>query len=326
MDQRVADGYRRFARVEAHGASPIYEDWAQGIAADPELVELIAKLPRNKQQPNLIFAAARWLGCPVASYAALRPWLLAHWSDVAPVVMSRATQTNEAGRCAVLLPLLRQIPGPLALIEVGASAGLCLYPDLYSYCYTTASETVELDPAGGPSTVQLPCRIDNAPVPDRLPEVVYRGGVDLNPIDVRNTADLDWLETLIWPEHQARRDRLHAAAAIAAANPAELMRGDLIDSLPGLVDAAPPEATVVVFHTAVLNYLDPPRRQQFVDLVTSMPAVTWISNEGATVLPSIAQQVDIPADGRMIVALNGRAAALAGPHGQTYERIATPRT
>lgn len=140
------------------------------------------------------------------------------------------------------------------------------------------------------------------------------------------SADLDWLETLIWPEHQARRDRLHAAAAIAAANPAELMRGDLIDSLPGLVDAAPPEATVVVFHTAALNYLDPPRRQQFVDLVTSMPAVTWISNEGATVLPSIAQQVDIPADGRMIVALNGRAAALAGPHGQTYERIATPRT
>lgn len=261
MDQRVAQGYRRFAGVEAHGVSPVYEDWAQGVAADPGLIELIAALPRNKQQPNLIFAAARWLGCPVAPYAAFRPWLLAHWNDVVPVVMSRATQTNEAGRCAVLLPLLSQIPGPLALIEVGASAGLCLYPDLYSYRYSyrydTGATTVTLDPAGGPSTVQLPCRIDNAPVPDRLSEVIYRGGVDLNPMDVGNTADLEWLETLIWPEHQARRDRLHAAAAIAAANPAKLMRGDLIDNLPGLVAAAPPEATVVVFHTAVLNYLDP---------------------------------------------------------------------
>lgn len=56
-----------------------------------------------------------------------------------------------------------------------------------------------------------------------------------------------------------------------------------------------------------------------------MPAVTWISNEGAAVLPSIAQQVDVPAEGRMIIAINGTAVALAGPHGQTYEPIATPR-
>ena len=319
----MVDGYRRFAQLEAHHESPTYQDWAQGIAADAELVELIAVLPQNKQQPNLIFAAARWLGCPVASYARVRHWLLAHWSEIALVVMRRAIQTNEAGRCAVLLPLLSQVPGPLALIEVGASAGLCLYPDLYSYRYETDSTTVTLDPADGPSTVQLPCRINAAAMPGRLPEVVYRGGLDLNPIDVHNNADLEWLEALIWPEHQIRRDRLHAAAAIAAANPAELVRGDLIDDLPRLVDAAPPAATVVVFHTAVLAYLHPQRRQQFVDLMTSMPAVTWISSEGAAVLPSIAaqisDQIDVSADGRMILALDGTAIALVGSHGQTYE-------
>lgn len=323
----MAEGYRRFASMEAHGVSVTYENWAEGIAADPELVGLIAALPRTKQQPNLVFAAARWLGCPVAAYTQVRPWLLAHWADVVPVVLRRATQTNEAGRCAVLLPLLSRLPGPLALIEVGASAGLCLYPDLYSYRYQTGSTTAALDPAAGPSTVQLPCRIENAAAPHRLPEVVYRGGVDLNPIDVHNTADLNWLETLIWPEHQARRDRLHAAAAIVAA---EVVRGDLVEELPRLVDAAPSEATVVVFHTAVLAYLDPQRRQQFVDLVTSMPAVTWISNEGATVLPAIAEQIkdqiDVPVDGRMIVALDGTAVALAGPHGQTYEPLPSRRT
>ncbi len=40
--------------------------------------------------------------------------------------MSKRTQTNEPGRCAVLLPLLAALPQPLALLEVGASAGLCL--------------------------------------------------------------------------------------------------------------------------------------------------------------------------------------------------------
>jgi Uncharacterized protein conserved in bacteria (DUF2332) len=34
----------------------------------------------------------------------------------------RATQTNEAGRCAVLLPVLAALPQPLALLDVGASA------------------------------------------------------------------------------------------------------------------------------------------------------------------------------------------------------------
>ena len=42
---------------------------------------------------------------------------------------TRATQTNEAGRCAILLPVLAALPQPLALLDVGASAGLCLYRD-----------------------------------------------------------------------------------------------------------------------------------------------------------------------------------------------------
>ena len=44
-------------------------------------------------------------------------------------MMVRSTQTNEAGRCAALLPVLALLPQPLALLEVGTSAGLCLFPD-----------------------------------------------------------------------------------------------------------------------------------------------------------------------------------------------------
>ena len=42
---------------------------------------------------------------------------------------ARRTQTNEPARCAVLLPALAQLPEPLALVDVGASAGLTMLFD-----------------------------------------------------------------------------------------------------------------------------------------------------------------------------------------------------
>lgn len=116
MTQVLADGYRRFAELEAAGVSEIYFDWATGIADDPAVLDLIAALPGIKRQPNLVFAAARFLGAPAGPYSDFRDWLIEHWEAVIPVIMVRSTQTNEAARCAVLLPVLEQLDGPLALI------------------------------------------------------------------------------------------------------------------------------------------------------------------------------------------------------------------
>ena len=301
--------------------SPVFFDWASSIAEDTDVLDLLGSLPRHKRQPNLVFAAARLKGAPVGPYAVFRPWLRAHWADVEPVVLERSTQTNEAGRCAVLLPVLSRLEGPLALIEAGASAGLCLYPDKYSYRYRAGDNIVSLDPGDGPSTVELSCQIDPVSVPERLPEVVSRSGVDLNPLDARDPSAVEWLETLIWPEHDARRIRLRAAAAVASTDPPTLLRGDLIETIPTLVAEAPRGARVVVFHSAVLVYLEPERRAQFVELMRSMPDVTWVSNEGEHVLPEIAEQVTVPVRGRTILSVDGQAQALVGPHGQSYEGL-----
>src|SRR5690606_27984331 len=131
----TAQRYRAFAEVEARGLSDCYEGWALGVADDAATVALIDELPPAKRQPNLVFSAARLLGAPVSGFADFRGWLVANWREVARVCLSRSTQTNEPGRCATLLPALAAVPGPLALIEVGASAGLCLYPNQYSYRY-----------------------------------------------------------------------------------------------------------------------------------------------------------------------------------------------
>ncbi|WP_448263622.1 DUF2332 domain-containing protein [Microbacterium aurum] len=325
MIQVLADGYRRFAELEAAGISEIYYDWAKAIADDPAVLSLIAALPGTKRQPNLVFAAARFLGAPVELYPGFRAWLIEHWESVVPVIMTRSTQTNEAARCAVLLPVLEQLDGPLALIEAGAAGGLVLYPDRYSYSYSYTvdgtTDLVRLDPSTGPSPVELPCTIDAASVPSRLPEVEWRAGVDLNPLDVADPDQLAWLETLVWPEHSERRDRLHLAAALVAANPPHLVAGDIIDEIPALIEQAPAGSHIVVFHSAVLVYLSEERRAEFARLMQSMGDVTWISNEGAGVLPFITNQVTEDIRGRTILARDGQPVALVGPHGQSFERV-----
>ncbi|MFE3758672.1 DUF2332 domain-containing protein [Nocardia tengchongensis] len=322
MDGETSRRYRRFAEFEARGSSPCYELWALGIAADPELLTLIGQLPLEKQQPNLMLTAARFLGVGEVSFAEFRAWVMRHWDVLAQEILRRRTQTNEVGRASVLLPVLAQLPGPLALIEVGASAGLCLYPDLFSYRYDNRGA---LDPAGGVSDVELRCvTTGEPPIPGRLPEVVWRGGVDLNPLDVTDAEQMRWLEYLVWPGQPERLQRLRAAVAIAQAQPAAIKTGDLNETVAELVSAAPAEATVVVFHSAVLAYLSVEERERFERMVRGLRC-HWVSNEGCGVIGSVAERLPVPASetpGRFVVALDGVPLGYAGAHGQSLDWFA----
>ncbi|SIN73283.1 DUF2332 domain-containing protein [Agromyces cerinus] len=320
----TADRYRSFAEVEARGMSATYEAWAAGVATDASTLALIDELPPPKRQPNLVFSAARLLGAPSGAYPAFAEWLAEHWGAVREVALTHATQTNEAARCALHLPVLGSIEGPIALIEVGASAGLCLYPDRYSYRYAGHPQ---LDPVDGPSAVVLDCELRGdvpTPVPAGMPEVVWRAGIDLHPLDVRSAADVDWLDALVWPEHDDRRARLRAAAEIAARTPPLLVSGDLNEHLAALAASAPSDATLVVFHTAVLMYLDEAGRDAFVEQVSELPG-HWLSVEGRSVVRGIRVRDDVPNESSdLVLAVDGVQRAWAHPHGRAVTWAANP--
>jgi hypothetical protein len=313
------DLYRRFAETEARGWSPTYEDWSLGVAADPDLLARLDDLPTPKRQPNLLFAAARYLGIPAGPYTDFRGAVRDRWAEVSAVIRTKRTQTNEPNRCATLLPLLAALPQPLALLEVGASAGLCLYPDRYSYRYTGHPR---IDPDTGPSAAVLDCALTGpAPIPRRLPEVVWRAGIDLNPLDVHVEDDVRWLETLVWPEQDHRRARLAAAVDIARADPPHLVAGDLNEHLTALAAEKPAGATLVVFHTAVLGYLDTDGRAAFVETVKGLDA-RWIANEVDGVFPVTAPPPPTPDQLTPLVTLDGDPVAYAAPHGQSLHWFA----
>lgn len=314
----TAAWYHRFAEIEAPGRSALFEEWATGVADDAGLLELLGELPRPKRQPNLLFACARLVGCPLGPYVDWRGWLIAHWPEVRSEMLVRATQTNEPRRCAVLLPLLAQVDGPIALLEVGASAGLCLYPDRYSYSY----DGRRVDPESGPSTVLLDCvTTGDPPIPTRLPQIAWRAGLDLNPLDVNDPDDMTWLETLIWPEQHERLARIRAAMEIVRADPPTIRRGDAIDDLPALVAEAPSDVALVIVSSAAIVYQMPEPRARFIDYVRSLNA-TWISNEGAGIVPVAAARLagrveHVP--GQLLLAKNEQPKAFTGPHGDRLD-------
>lgn len=323
--ERIAAVYNDFGRRWAQGTSPLYQEWATGIAADDDILRLLDALPEAVQQPNRIFAAARWAGGPLTGYAQWREWLAAHWDRVSAVAAERTTQTNEPTRCATLLPQLAAIPGPVALLEVGTAAGLCLLPDRYAYEYTSPRGIHRL----GDGSVVLPCRIDDAEaVPTRLPDVVWRRGIDLAPIDAADPTAIDWLATLVWPgpDHDGRVSRLRAAAAVATADPPPIVQADLLDALPEVAAAAPRDATLVIFHSAVLLYLDRAQRRRFVETVDAVRAArggdaVWLSNETSGTLPEIDARLPdgLESAHRFVQTVDGLPVALAGQHGATYE-------
>lgn len=305
----VAGRYERFARHEAAAHSAVFQAWAQGVADDPASAELIGRLPDRERQPNLVFAAARFVAPtlvdPVQAvarpdeYARFRAVLHGQFEAISRVTATHHTQTNEAGRIGVLLPALdaihRACGKPLALLEFGASAGLVLHPEAWRYHYTARDGSERGMLSGARPVGDLRVLVSEQVVlPQSCPQVDWKLGIDLNPLDLRRPGTADWLRLLIWPGQTERLDRLNLAIAAAERDPVLVLARDLTgpEVLDEMLALVPPDCHPVIMHSAVLAYLAEPARQQFSDQM--MAAVgqgrcSWVSMEGSSVVPAVAQ-------------------------------------
>ena len=316
--EAVRQRYARFAREEAPGRSAIYQEWAAGVAADPAVAGILARIPETRRQPPLVFAVTRLLGAPVGPFAPWAAWLGQHAADVEAECARRGLQTNEPLRCAALLPALSGIDGPIALLELGASAGLCLYPDRYSYRY--GGETpVALDPVDGPSTVVLECELRGSP-PLRMPQIVWRAGIDLAPLDARDPADRRFLTTLVWPGEEGREARIEAALDIVAADMPLLVAGDASDPdvLAAVAALAPRDATLVITTPGVLPHIPRAGRERLLGALATLPAV-WVTIDPPGLHQAWHPPIDAGAWGGFVLGRDGVALAAVDPLGAFVE-------
>lgn len=325
MTDAVQERYARFARDEAPGRSVLYAEWAAGVADDDEVRRVLARIPETRRQPPLVFAVTRMLGVGLVGYPQWRRFVLRRADEVVAECTRRSLQTNEPLRLAALLPVLSEIDGPIALLEVGASAGLCLYPDRYSYRFLDPEGGVRLalDPVEGPSSVVLESRVTGRLPRLRMPEIVWRAGIDLMPLDAADEADRRWLRGLVWPGETGREQRIEAALDIAASDPPLLVAGDARARIDTLSAAAPRDATLVVTTPGVLVHIPRADRHALVERITRLDA-RWITIDPPSSLDVWEPPVDPDGWPGFVVALDGRVRAAADPLGSWWEWRAAP--
>ncbi len=289
MSDALAQRFERFARRECQ-VSPLYERLSLGVSGDPEVLAIAAQAKPGQPVPNLLLAAVHFLllkGVPhplAAFYPSLSPgstlsadpypsfraFCLEHRQDILELISTHLVQTNEVRRCGCLLPAFTQVAQhaksrPLALVEIGASAGLNLLWDRYSYDYGEGRR------CGDPgSSVQIACRLrehQQAMLPVVLPTVGMRVGLDLNPIDVRDPNAVLWLRALVWPDEGGRAELLQRAILVAQRDPPRLLTGNALDLLPEVVATVPNDQALCVFHTHTVNQFPPEARARLSALI-----------------------------------------------------------
>ncbi len=187
---------------------------------------------------------------PDAAWPALVDVLDEH-RDVVRDGLERPPQTNEVGRSAALVGALLRLHGsghPLRLVELGASAGLNLRADRYRYSGVGG----EWGPADSPVRLAGAWAGTPTPVRRKLP-VVERFGCDTAPIDPTTTEGRLLLTAYVWPDQQARLDRLRGALDVAATVPAEVHAQPAADLVAGL--RLVPGTCTVLWHSVMWQYL-----------------------------------------------------------------------
>lgn len=290
---KTAEQFRYFATKFYADRAPLYVNLALRVAEDPELLRLAASAQEKASLPNLFFAAVHLLLLSgehhqlTAFYPSLnnstrhydyvypyfRSFVLEHPEEIHEIMMTHSVQTNEVGRCAVLVPAFEFVAAEtkrqaLTMIEIGSSAGLTLLWDHYHYRYGNGLE------CGDPnSPVKIECSLHGdmrPPIPKQLPKVASRTGIDLSPIDVNDAASVQWLRALVWPDNQKRTKQLEHAIGLTQQAPPSIITGNALDLLPSIIEKVPEKASsLCIYHSFTLTLARKETREKLHSLLTN---------------------------------------------------------
>ncbi|MEV6680633.1 DUF2332 domain-containing protein [Streptomyces erythrochromogenes] len=291
---QLAAVFERFADQQAAGLSPLYATLSRTVARTPELLDLAAETKQGQPAPNMLLGAVhhilrRGVQHPLAPYFSgheslaegqaaelLTDFCRRHLATIRRILATRSVQTNEVNRCAVLLPTFAALQQRLddgrriRIVDVGASAGLALLWDRYTYDY--GGRPLAL-PESDPGTV-LTCEIKSGTPPLSLDvtRFVRPVGIEPSPVDVTDPEATRWLVSLTWPEQTNRMRTLNSALSVAARTPPTILAGTAHDHLADVVEETPEDQHLVfVFSWSIYQIFGSPGgRERLVDTLAEL--------------------------------------------------------
>lgn len=288
-NEALSKTFLNFAEKECKGSSLLYEYLSIKVSRDAEILTICKNAGVGQPIPNLLFGAVHYLLLkgrehPLKefypsivsnpkpyrdSFKFFRDFCFDYRKEIESILKTRLVQTNEVRRCAYLYPtfctIYEQVKKPLALIEIGTSAGLQLLWDKYSYSYEQNDLYGNMD---SKLNITAEIRGENTPILHLMPPPVStRIGIDLNIIDLNNEDDKLWLKSLIWTEHKERLFMFEEAARYIKEAPVRLFDGDGISLLPEFVDDISKDSVICIFHTHVANQMPLEKKKQLLQTV-----------------------------------------------------------
>ncbi len=213
--------------------------------------------------------------------------------------LDRPPQTNEVRRSAALIPAAHLLTArhglPLALSEVGASAGLNLHFDRF------ALEAPGFRCGPAEPALTLTPEWEGPPPPDAAPRIAERAGCDIAPLDPSDPADLLRLRAYLWPDQPHRRALTDAAAAAATTR---VERADAVDWLRRRLAEPRPGHLHLIFHTIAWQYLPAQARAEGWAAIEAAGARATPDAAGARATPDAPlARLSMESDGRADAAL-----------------------
>lgn len=301
-------GERRYA------SSPVHQRICEAVSADPSLAAPLIDWHTQAHsrptpdtgdlvQPAQLFTPVQYLlrttatDHPLAEFYptlggmrsagralvdAWRDFVITHHDRLVPLC-GRAARQNDPQVWAQVRPGITWAAAthadgrPLALIELGAAAGLGLLPDFYRFDYGRVTI--------GDGPVTLECHLRGGLPPGLADEldIAERIGLELDPIDADQPDDADWLVSAVDPEETTKLVRLGGGLARVRDTEIDLRHGDMFDLLPRALAEVPDGHLPVVYGASVIAEADEPARMPRLltdadrDLVWIMAEATQVS-------------------------------------------------
>lgn len=271
-------------------SAPFFAALHRVIADDDELFALSLEAQEGQFCGRMLLSAVHALllrdpSSPLAAYfpsitrppkpadeaaPLLKAFCRSHQDQLTAMLRSRTLQTTDPDRAIQVLFALDEVQAaiaePFSLVEVGCSAGLLLLFDQYRYDFgdgvTFGADDAEVVVAKFKFVGERP------PLPEAMPQVTRRVGLDLNPIDVADDVERRWILGCTVSDFVNQFDSIRTALDYRARIPLQTVAGDAMETLPKVLDTI--AGPVCVLHSRCLYQWSSEAQEAFSTLLKSL--------------------------------------------------------